>query len=317
MNAFVDVHVHLAALPDGENGCYISPKMLNGILFRSLLRKMALDPNDPAQTNELYIQKLLTLLKEAHHVNRAVLLGMDGVYDREGVLDKGATHFIVSNNYVFEVARRFPDHFLAGPSINPQRKDAVEELHRVADAGAVLVKVLPNSQQFDPANPAYKSLWKAIAQRKIPILSHVGYEFSLWGKDQSVGDPSRWRDVLDEGLTLIAAHGVSYGLFFYEKYWNTLVDYVKRYPHFYWDASALSLPNRVGMLLRLRRHPELHSRMVFGTDYPLPCFAFPALLAGKISGYSKVREVKNPFDRHYRLLEILGIPVRPADPWIK
>jgi uncharacterized protein len=306
----VDVHVHLAAIPDGHNGCYISPKMLNGWLFRSLLKKMGLSPDEPARSNEQYIQTLIGLLRGSKYVKRAVLLGMDGVYDPDGSLNKEATHFIVANDYVFQTAKRFPKELLAGASVNPQRKDAVEELHRVADAGAALVKVLPNSQQFDPANPNYKPFWKAMVQRDLPLLCHVGYEFSLWGKDQSVGDPGRLRNALEEGVTVIAAHGASFGLFFYEKYWPTLLEYVRRYPNFYWDASALSLPNRAGMLLRLSRHPELHSRMIFGTDYPLSCFAFPALLAGKFSGYAELCAIKNPFDRHFRLLEILGIQVR-------
>ncbi|MEK7702637.1 MAG: hypothetical protein AAB317_01565, partial [Nitrospirota bacterium] len=93
--------------------------------------------------------------------------------------------------------------------------------------------------------------------------------------------------------------------------WDTLVAFVQNYPHFYWDASALSLPNRVGMLMRLRRHPKIAERMVFGTDYPLPCFAYPALLAGHLSGYRELLTIQNPFDRHYRLLEILGLSVLP------
>jgi hypothetical protein len=303
----IDVHVHLAAIPDGRNGCYISPKLLKSFLFRSFLKTMKLDPTDPARTNEAYIQRLVGLLKDSKHVKRAVLLGMAGVYDAEGELNKEATHFLVSNDYVLQVAKRFPDYFLAGASINPQMNGAVEELERVAGAGAALIKVLPNSQQFDPANPAYKPFWRAMRERNMPLLCHVGYEFSLWGKDQSVGDPGRLKNALDEGVTVVAAHGASFGLFFYEKYWKTLLEYVRRYPNFYWDASALSLPNRVGMLLRLRRHPEVHRRMIFGTDYPLSCFAYPALLAGKLSSYLELRKTSNPFDRHYRLLEVLGM----------
>jgi predicted TIM-barrel fold metal-dependent hydrolase len=302
----MDIHVHLAALPDGSNGCYISPKMLNGLLFRMLLIKLGLPADDPARANEIYIQKLVALLREAKFVNHAMLLGMDGVYDSEGVLNKEATHFTVCNDYVLAVAKRFPEHFRAGVSINPQRRDALAELHRVAMMGAGLVKVLPNSQQFDPANPAFKPFWRAMADLKIPLLCHVGYEFSLWGQDQSVGDPGRLQNALEAGVKVIAAHGASFGLFVYEKYWGTLCEYVRRYPNFYWDASALSLPNRVGMLLRLRRHPELHNRMVFGTDYPLTCFAYPALLAGKPIEWLKLRRVKNPFDRHYQLLSTLG-----------
>src|SRR4051812_39132850 len=105
----IDIHVHLAAIPDGKNGCYISPKMLNGMLFRSLLKTMGLSPDEPARSNEQYIQRLVGLLKEATYVNRAVLLGMDGVYDREGNLDQEATHFLVANDYVIQVAKRFPE----------------------------------------------------------------------------------------------------------------------------------------------------------------------------------------------------------------
>src|SRR5258708_5559389 len=113
----IDVHVHLAALPDGHNGCYISPAMLKGFLFRGLLKKLGLSPDDPARTNELYIQRLVGLLREARHVNQAVILGMDAVYGPDGVADLSKTHFIVANDYVLQTAKRFPEFFLAGVSI--------------------------------------------------------------------------------------------------------------------------------------------------------------------------------------------------------
>ena len=305
----IDVHVHLAALPHGKNECFISERMLNGTLFRSFVKKMGLPVDDPEQTNELYIQRLVRLLKEGRYVRQAVILGMDGVYDAHGKLNKRETHILVSNRYVQAVANRFPEQFKAGVSINPQRQDALEELERCVTGGAVLVKMLPNSQQYNPANPQYRAFWRAMAKHKIPLLTHIGYEFSLWGKDQSVGDPSRLQAALEEGVTVIAAHGASFGLFFYEKYWKTLQDFVRRYPNFYWDASALSLPNRVGMLLRIRKHSELWPRMVFGTDYPLPSFAFPALLVGQWRNYLKLRDIHNSFDRHYRLLQMMGISI--------
>jgi uncharacterized protein len=303
----IDIHVHLAALPDGTNDCFISDKMLRGWLFRGFIKKMGLPLDDPPRTNQLYLEKLLTTLRESTHVSGAVILGMDGVYDTGGALDKRSTEFLISNRYVLETAKRFPTELKAGVSINPQRKDAIDELERCVAGGAALVKILPNSQHFDPSNARYRPFWRAMAKHKIPLLSHVGYEFSLLGKDQSVGDPAHLRPALEEGVTVIAAHGVSFGLIFYEKYWKTFQNFVRDFKNFYWDASALSLPNRAGMLLRIRRHPELHARMVFGTDYPLASFAFPALLAGKFSGYRELLKIKNPFDRHYRLLKILGL----------
>lgn len=304
----VDVHVHVGALPDGQNGCYISEKILHGFLFRSFFKQMGLPINDAPKANALYLARLKELIMGSTRVSRAVILAMDGVYDSGGVLDQNKTEFIVSNDFVLRTAAASPELFLPGVSINPQRRDAITELDRCAEAGAVLLKALPNAQVFDPANPAYRAFWRRMAHHRIPLLSHVGYEFSLIGQDQSVGDPIRLRAPLDEGVTVIAAHGASFGLVFYEKYWRTLQRLVQDYSTLFWDSSALSLPNRVGMLLKLRHRPDLQERMVFGTDYPLPCFAYPALVTGSWSAYQALRTEENPFDRHARLLEMLGFP---------
>jgi len=303
----IDCHVHLAALPEGNNGCIISPKILKSPLFRFLLWKHQLSPANPANANRKYLQDLLHELHASHYVSQAVLLGMDGVYTNEGRIDYQATDFLVSNDYVLQQAREHPNEFLAGVSINPQRIDAIEELHRCAEAGAVLVKVLPNSQQFDPGHHRYKKFYRELATLGLPLLSHVGYEFSLMSKDQSVGDPNRLRTALDEGATVIAAHACSYGLMIYEKYYATLIEFVNQYPHFYADISALTLPNRLGMLLKLRHHPEIFDRLIFGTDYPLSVFHLPAWGLTKFSTFRQIMRTTNRFDRQYLVCHNLGL----------
>ncbi len=311
----IDVHVHLAALPEGGNGCFISKKMLNGALFRFVAARLGLPLNDPARTNRLYVERLLQRLDESETTAQAVVLGMDGVYDADGRRNDRETEFLISNDYVLRTAAAHPDRLLAGVSINPARRDAVEEVARCAERGAFLVKVLPNTQHFNPGEERYRAFYKALARHRLPLLSHVGYEFSLLGKDQSVGDPARLRIALEEDVTVIAAHGASQGLFLFEPHWKTLEEFVRRYPRFYWDASALTLPNRVGMLLRLRRRPDLIERMVFGTDYPLPVFPFPPLLAGRPGEWWNAVKTKNPFDRQARVLSSLGLTPRPGVPW--
>ena len=293
----IDCHVHLAALPDGDNGCYISPKLLKSSLFRFLLWKHQLAPDKPREANQKYLNDLLTELRASRHVQKAVLLGMDGVYDQNGRLNQAHTGFLISNDYVLKTAQAHPDELLAGVSINPQRRDAVEEVHRCADAGATLVKVLPNAQQFDPANPAYKMYYRALAARKLPLLSHVGYEFSLSGADQSAGNPVRLRVPLEEGVTVIAAHACSYGLLLYERFLPTLQQFVQLYANFYADISSLTHPNRFRMLLHLRRLPEIHKRLLFGTDYPLPVFHFPCWGRVGIRALSEMVRTTNRFDR--------------------
>ena len=306
----IDCHVHLAALPDGDNGCYISPKMLRSPLFRYLLWKHQLSPEKPREANQKYLVDLLTELRASRYVQKAVLLGMDGVYDQNGRLNQADTDFLISNDYVLKTAKAYPSELLAGVSINPQRQDAVEEVHRCADTGATLVKVLPNAQQFNPADPRYKAFYRALAERKLPFLSHVGYEFSLIGKDQSVGDPDRLRVALDEGATVIAAHACSYGLMLYEKFLPTFQDLAKRYPHFYADISALTSPNRFRMLLHLRQHPEVHERLLFGTDYPLSVFHFVAWGRVAFGTLRKMIRTTNRFDRQVEVCNGLTLSFR-------
>ena len=308
--SLIDCHVHLAALPDGDNGCFISPKMLKSPLFRFLFWKHGLSVDRPREANQKYLDDLLIELRASRHVQKAVLLGMDGVYDHNGLLSREHTDFLISNDYVLKTAQAHPHELLAGVSINPQRRDAIDEVHRCADAGAVLVKVLPNAKQFDPANPKDKPFYRALAERNLPFLSHVGYEFSLIGKDQSVGDPERLRVPLDEGATVIAAHACSYGLILYEKFLPTLRDLVQRYPNFYSDISALTLPNRFRMLLHLRKYPEVHERLLFGTDYPLSVFHVAAWGRVAFGTLRKMMQTKNRFDRQVEVCNGLKLGFR-------
>jgi hypothetical protein len=300
-----DCHVHLLALPDADNGCYVSPKLLNSRLAGHLIRKHGLDLGNPTKSNQKYVDDLVGELRASQFVGKAVLLGMDGAYDEHGQFDRERTDFVISNDYVLQIVRKYPNDFLAGVSINPQRRDAVEELERCAAAGAKLVKVLPNSQQFDPGDKRHVPFYRALARLGIPFLSHVGYEFSLIGADQSAGDPARLRVPLDEGATVIAAHGCSYGLLFYEKFLPTFLDLVRKYPRFFADISALTLPNRFRMMLKLRRHPEVHNRLLFGTDYPLPVFRWP--WRGPLRGLGELMSTQNRFDRQVLVCRRMGV----------
>ena len=282
--------------------------MLKSPLARFLIWRMGLSVDDPETANRVYLEKLSAELGESRRVQKAVLLAMDGVYGDDGRLDEARTDFLIANDCVLEASRKDP-RFLAGVSVNPMRRDAVDELERCAAGGARLVKVLPNAQSFDPADRRHLPFYRTLARLKIPILTHVGFEFSLIGQDQSVGDVSRWRAALDEGARLIAAHGCSNGVFFGEKHFPTMIEFVRKYPHFFVDTSALTLPNRAGALFKLRRHPELFDRLLFGTDYPLSVFSMPALGSGSPSKYLEARRQTCRFDRQAAVLDALGVPL--------
>jgi predicted TIM-barrel fold metal-dependent hydrolase len=96
------------------------------------------------------VERLVRAIDQSSVLDKAVVLGMDGVYDSDGRLNESATEFMISNDYVFATAAAHPNRLLAGVSINPCRRDALDEVARCAERGAFLVKVLPNTQQFNP-----------------------------------------------------------------------------------------------------------------------------------------------------------------------
>ncbi|MDD5630003.1 MAG: amidohydrolase family protein [Elusimicrobia bacterium] len=307
MRKLTDVHAHLAAVPAPGNGCRLSPRLLRGPVATMVARVQGLPLGEPERANSLYLERLRGELANSRRVGRAVLLGMDGAYDEAGRLDEARTDLLVSNDYVFQAAASAPELFLPGVSVNPRRADALDELERCAAKGAVLVKVLANAQSFDPGLPRYRPFYQALARLRLPLLAHVGFEFSLIGHDQSVGDLGRLVPALEEGVTVIAAHGASTGLFFREKHWPLMRELAKRFTNFYSDVSALTLCNRVGQLLRIARHPELFARLLFGTDYPLPVFSYPCLLGGAWGGFAAARAAESRFDRQVLVLEALGV----------
>lgn len=301
----IDVHAHLVALPTPTNGCRMSRRMMRSPAVWTVALRDRLPLSDPEAANRRYLEQLLRRLGDSERVSRAVVLAMDGVYDGAGELDEERTDLLISNDYAFQVAEAHPS-LIAGASVHPGRKDALDELERCASKGAALIKWLPNAQAFDPADARFRGFYRALARLGMPLLSHVGFEFSIIGNDQSVGDPERLVPALEDGVNVIAAHACSSGVLF-ERHFGTMLDLAKRFPNFYADVSALSLPNRVGALLKLRRHPELFDRLLFGTDYPLPCFSYPALLACSWKGFLSAAEANNPFDRMARVLEAVGV----------
>ncbi len=83
----IDCHVHLAAFPDGRNGCHISRRMLHSPLFRFLMWKHDLKVANPNSSNQKYVDQLRAELARSQYIGKAILLGMDGVYSRGGELD--------------------------------------------------------------------------------------------------------------------------------------------------------------------------------------------------------------------------------------
>jgi hypothetical protein len=112
----------------------------------------------------IYEQKVLEWVRESS-LDAVVLLAHERVHDPDGSPRPDLGSMFVPNDVVLDMARRHPE-FLAGVSIHPARPDAIDELDRCVELGAVLMKCLPNCQNIDFSDNRYKSFWVSIGLRR-------------------------------------------------------------------------------------------------------------------------------------------------------
>ena len=129
----LDFHVHLFGQGDGGTGCRLSPKQRQHWNYPFFLKLLRLSDN--GRMDQDYVNELVRQLR-ASSVRKAVLLAQDARYDEHGRPDLESTNAYVPNEYLFRVVREHAGLFLPCASINPKRRDAIEELERCVEEGA-------------------------------------------------------------------------------------------------------------------------------------------------------------------------------------
>jgi predicted TIM-barrel fold metal-dependent hydrolase len=283
----IDHHVHIAGLGVGGTKAFVNPKMLTWRHpFHRLKLKVYMssagvsdeDNADPQAAARL--ASLVTSIKD-HGKHR--LLAFDKNYRKDGSVNLEKTEFYVPNEYVFELAERYPDLFVPNISVNPYRPGAIEELEKWARRGARIVKWLPNAMGIDPSDPKCDSFYQKMKDLDLILLSHGGEEKAVEAEeDQKLGNPLLLRRALDHGVRVIVAHCAGLGsnedLEATDRKETTnfdlflrLMDEKRYHGLLFGDISAMTQFNRSGKPLRtMLAREDLHERLVNGSDYPLP-----------------------------------------------
>lgn len=314
----IDCHVHLIGL-SGLAGGYASKRMQRSISFRYLFRRMGFHRiADPVKRDEAYVDGLATMVRDSE-LDRCVLLAFDEIYGSDGEAKCDKTYLYIPNDYVRSIRDGHPGEFLYGASVHPYRPDALDELSRVKEDGAFLNKLLPNSQGFDPADPVLKPYWRRSAEIGLPVLIHCGYEHTLPAVDQTYGDPLRLEPALDEGATVIVAHGGTSGRFHFRETFGDTLSLMVRYGNLWADDSAMANAWRSKYLFELLDPSKLEKkygvsmerpldRFIHGSDYPVPIT--PWAFTGKIDGGPRREAAKltNPLQMDIALKRAAGVP---------
>lgn len=235
----IDVHVHVSAITPGRGK--MSAKLLRSVPFRFMNWCFGLGP--PDETTDARIASLLVqTVKGTPELDAAVVLAFDAVYEKDGQRNEDDTHLFVENDYAIDLCRRNPK-LLFGASVHPYRKDAIAELERCVQAGAVLMKWLPITQKIDPSDPRCFEFYEALAHHRLPLLSHTGWEKSLPNLNRTA-DPTLLTSALRRGVTVIAAHCGTRSAPLESDFSDAFFRMALEHEHFYGDTAALNLPFR-------------------------------------------------------------------------
>lgn len=307
----LDCHVHIVGNGTGGTGCWYRPRGVTRFGAPFMLREVGLDRSAlRGDLDRLYAGQLRSFVRTSS-LDAAVILAQDEPYRENGDRIEGAGSFYVPNDYVLRLAREHRE-FLPAVSIHPARRDALEELERCLEGGAVMLKCLPNCQNIDWNLPRYTRFLERMAETGLVLLAHTGSERTLPVLDARLADPRVLTRPLEIGVTCIAAHCGTGLMALDPDYFDVFVAMTRRYPRLYGDNSALASCNfraRPGALRRLVQ-PGLVERILHGSDVPVPVTAALLWALGLVSwsDWRRTAALQNPIERDAEIKRGLGFP---------
>ncbi|MBI4585629.1 MAG: amidohydrolase family protein [Planctomycetes bacterium] len=282
-----DFHVHLVGLGRGGTGAWVNPAWLTWRhpvkRGRTAVYMSAAGVEDGEAADRDYLERLVSLLRPFPKPIKAYLLALDYYHHADGRRDEGRSSFHAPNDYVFQTAQEHRDLFIPAVSIHPYRRDALEELEKWARRGVRHVKWIPNAMGIDPSSRQCLPFYEEMKTFNMILLAHTGDETAVDAEeDQHLGNPLLLRQPLDLGVTVVAFHSGSLGEGIdlespgkerrpnFELFLRLLED--PRYDgRLFAEISALTFFTRgSGPLKTLLDRADLHRRLVYGSDYPLP-----------------------------------------------
>lgn len=300
----IDIHTHLLSSDVAFQRSY------DKLALRFFAKKFGMNPkalaHDPYGE---YTRALVESVRSSQHVKKIVLFGVDDRVDDAGKsLHKDIT-VCVTNEDVAALYQGNEDVIIPFFSINPNRPDALDLIDRYADAGFRGAKFLQNYWGVDTREARYRPYFDKLSQRGLPLIVHVGSESSVHSY-KSCESIEMLDHPLDAGVQVICAHmALSYELRrifkafsknpkHYNDEYYILIDMLKKHPNLYADISALLTPVRAKVLRHLSHQSDIHHKLLFGTDFPVP---FSMVFNSYDLPYRKRFELSreaNPFDRY-------------------
>ncbi|MCP4288750.1 MAG: amidohydrolase family protein [Gammaproteobacteria bacterium] len=302
----IDIHTHLL------NPNVRFDRLFDKISVRFFAKNLGADPVQlMSRPYEAYVESMARAIRESRHIEKACLFGVDARLDVQGrEIDRDKTVCAMSED-VLAVAAKYPEQFIPFFSINPLRPGALELIDKHIESGCVGAKFLQNYWGVDLNDERFIPYYQKLKEKNIPLIIHIGSEYSIhsYARFERI-------EMLDlplaTGVTVIAAH-MGLGRINHKlRVWKNLskkpsnfdADYfrllemLKTHDNLYGDISAMLSPMRARALRHLSTQQDVHSKILFGTDYPVPFLIRFNSYDLQKSTKRNICEIKNPFDRY-------------------
>ncbi len=277
-----------------------------------------------AEPYPAYTEALVGSVQRSREVAKVCLFPVDARLDGRGrEVHRDAT-VCSSSEDVLALWREHPGVIVPFLSVNPLRPDAVERLESYAQAGCRGAKFLQNYWCVDTNEQRFIPYYEKLAELGIPLVVHIGSEYSI----ASCAEQERLemlRLPLECGVTVIAAHmglgrvehhfalwrNLSKNPRWFDRDYYGLLAMLAEHPNLYADISAILAPLRARALRHLSQATEVHHKLLFGTDYPVPYTTLFNSYDLPLAERRRAMRIANPFDRYVALMQHYFPPDSP------
>lgn len=258
-----------------------------------------------------YVDAMAKAIRQSEHIERACLFGVDSRLNERGEeTDRDGT-VCAHTEDVLAVAERFPQQFIPFFSINPRRPDALDLIDQYVEHGCRGAKFLQNYWGLDLNDQQFLPYYEKLKALDIPLIIHIGSEYTI----ESFA-PFERVSMLDLplacGVKVIAAHmglgrvnhkvclwrNLSKNPRFFDPDYFTLLEMLKSHHNLYADIAAILAPLRARALRHLSEQTEVHHKILFGTDYPVPFSIQRNSYDLDRDRRGQIDAITNPFDRY-------------------
>jgi predicted TIM-barrel fold metal-dependent hydrolase len=306
----IDIHTHLL------NPSVKFHRLFDRLAVRLFARRLGIEPKAlQAHPFEAYVEATVRAIRESKRVEKSCLFPVDARCDERGREIHRDPTVCAFTEDVLEVARRYPDRFIPFLSVNPLRPDALERLERHAAAGCRGAKFLQNYWLLDLNREAFVPYYEKLVALGLPLVIHLGNEFAI-RSSRRYEDNDMLRLPLECGVTVIAAHmsvgrlahpfapwrNFSRAPATFDRDYFDLLEMLEALPNLYADLAAILVPLRARVLPHLSRQTQIHHKLLFGTDWPVPFTVGFNSHGLPRETVRRITTLENPFDRYVAVL---------------